>query len=144
MIRHMRHGSPPRLLPLQSILSPNRRESLPTPSPGVRITCSTSAATTAPPASIEPPGPKPSKPGPRSPAWPLGHKHSWDRPSCALSRPEPIKLTVPSNQIRGLMKTFGLVVPAGKGSRFEAHVRALLADQEGLAPILLPLLEAWR
>ena len=49
-----------------------------------------------------------------------------------------------SNQIRGLMKTFGLVAPAGKGSRFEAHVRALLADQEGLAPILLPLLEAWR
>src|SRR4051794_34694783 len=49
-----------------------------------------------------------------------------------------------SNQIRGLMKTFGLVVPAGKGSRFEAHVRALLADQEGLAPIMLPLLEAWR
>src|SRR4051812_15406852 len=33
-----------------------------------------------------------------------------------------------SNQIRGLMKTFGLVAPAGKGSRFEAHVRALLAD----------------
>jgi transposase len=49
-----------------------------------------------------------------------------------------------SNQIRGLMKTFGLVVPAGKGSRFEAHVRALLADQEGLAPILLPLLDAGR
>ena len=49
-----------------------------------------------------------------------------------------------SNQIRGLMTTFGLVVPAGKGSRFEAHVRALLADQEGLAPIMLPLLEAWR
>src|SRR3954447_9158393 len=45
---------------------------------------------------------------------------------------------------RGLMKTFGLVAPAGKGSRFEAHVRALLADQEGLAPILRPLLEAWR
>ena len=52
--------------------------------------------------------------------------------------------TCAPNQIRGLMKTFGLVVPAGKGSRFEAHVRALLADQEGLAPILLPLLEAWR
>src|SRR4030095_33440 len=44
-----------------------------------------------------------------------------------------------SNQTRGLMKTFGLVVPAGKGSRFEANVRALLADQEELAPILLPL-----
>src|SRR3982751_5302002 len=53
-------------------------------------------------------------------------------------------MTELSNQIRGLMKTFGLVVPAGKGSRFEAHVRALLADQAGLAPILLPLLEAWR
>src|SRR4029453_3346178 len=49
-----------------------------------------------------------------------------------------------SNEIRGLMNPFGLVVPAGKGSRFAANVRALLADQEGLAPILLPLLEAWR
>src|SRR3954465_12047914 len=37
MIRPMRHGSPPRLMALQSILSPNRRESLPTPSAGVRI-----------------------------------------------------------------------------------------------------------
>src|SRR3954449_13206368 len=37
MIGHMRHGSPPRLLALQSILSPNRRESLPTPSAGVRM-----------------------------------------------------------------------------------------------------------
>src|SRR5215210_2563917 len=38
MIRHMRHGSPPRLMVLQSILSPNRRASLPTPSAGDRIT----------------------------------------------------------------------------------------------------------
>src|SRR3954462_12408401 len=38
MIGHMRHGSPPRLMALQSILSPNRRESLPTPSAGGRIT----------------------------------------------------------------------------------------------------------
>src|SRR4051812_2507577 len=37
MIRHMRHGSPPRLMAPQSILSPNRRESLPTPSAGVRM-----------------------------------------------------------------------------------------------------------
>src|SRR3954454_18244040 len=37
MIRHMRHGSPPRLMALQPILSPNRRESLPTPSAGVRM-----------------------------------------------------------------------------------------------------------
>lgn len=49
-----------------------------------------------------------------------------------------------SNQIRGLMKTFGLLVPAGKGSTFEKNVRSLLIDQEGLAPIVLPILEAWR
>src|SRR4051795_7717354 len=57
---------------------------------------SISAAITAPPPSTEPPGPRPFRPGPRSPAWPLGHRPSCDRPSCALSRPEPIKLTVPS------------------------------------------------
>src|SRR4051794_32586073 len=56
---------------------------------------STSAAITSPPVSIAPPGPKPFRLGPRSPASPLGHKPSCDRPSCALSRPEPIKLTVP-------------------------------------------------
>ena len=50
-----------------------------------------------------------------------------------------------SNQIRGVMKTFGLVVPAGKGSTFEKNVRSLLADQEPrLASIVLPMLEAWR
>lgn len=49
-----------------------------------------------------------------------------------------------SNQIRGVMKTFGLVVPAGKRNTFEKNVRLLLADQEGLAPIVLPLLESWR
>jgi transposase len=49
-----------------------------------------------------------------------------------------------SNQIRGLMKTFGLVVPAGKGSKFDEHVRALLVDQKDLAVIVLPVLEAWR
>lgn len=48
-----------------------------------------------------------------------------------------------SNQIRGLMKTFGLVVPTGKGSRFEAHVRELLADRADLAAIIMPLLNVW-
>src|SRR5215210_3283566 len=38
MIRHLRHGSPPRLMALQSILRPNRRESLPAPSAGNRMT----------------------------------------------------------------------------------------------------------
>lgn len=49
-----------------------------------------------------------------------------------------------SNQIRGMMKTFGLIIPAGKGSRFEANVRTLLAGYAELASILLPVLEAWR
>lgn len=48
-----------------------------------------------------------------------------------------------SNQIRGLMKTFGLVVPRGAGRVFETNVRRLLAGDDGLAPIILPLLEAW-
>src|SRR4051812_12385176 len=64
-------------------------------------TCSTSAAITSLPASIEPPGPGPSRPGPRSPAWPL-----WHSGQCALpvphasSRPEPIKLTVPAVMLK--------------------------------------------
>ncbi len=48
-----------------------------------------------------------------------------------------------SNQIRGLMKTFGLVVPAAMGSKFEHHVHALLADNIDLGQIIRPLLEAW-
>lgn len=49
-----------------------------------------------------------------------------------------------SNQIRGVMKTFGLIVPAGKGSKFNQNVRNLLVDQAELAAIVLPLLEAWQ
>lgn len=49
-----------------------------------------------------------------------------------------------SNQIRGLMKTFGLLVPAGKGSTFERNVRRLLVGQPDLSAILLPTLDAWR
>src|SRR3954466_7167208 len=71
---------------------------------------SISAAITAPPPSTEPPGPGPFRPGPRSPAWPLGHRPSCDRPSCALSRPEPIKLTVP---VRFNEETAAVVFPAG-------------------------------
>ena len=49
-----------------------------------------------------------------------------------------------SNQIRGLMKTFGLVIPAGKGGAFESNARALLEDYDELARIILPILETWR
>jgi len=47
------------------------------------------------------------------------------------------------NQIRGLMKTFGLVVPKSAGRVFEGHVRSLLASNAGLEQIILPVLEAW-
>lgn len=49
-----------------------------------------------------------------------------------------------SNQIRDLMKTFGLVIPAGKGSTFEVNVRSKLGENSELAAIIMPLLEAWR
>ena len=48
-----------------------------------------------------------------------------------------------SNQIRGLMKTFGLVVPKGAGSVFERNVRTLLQGDDKLARIILPMLQAW-
>jgi error-prone DNA polymerase len=48
------------------------------------------------------------------------------------------------NQIRGLMKTFGLIVPKGTGRIFDGNVRQLLDGNDGLARIILPLLDAWR
>ena len=48
-----------------------------------------------------------------------------------------------SNQIRGLMKTFGLVVPAGKGATFGSNVRMLLDGHAALSQIILPILKAW-
>jgi transposase len=48
-----------------------------------------------------------------------------------------------SNQIRGLMKTFGLIVPKGAGRVFEANARSLLGSNAGLERIILPLLDAW-
>ncbi len=61
------------------------------------------------------------------------------------ARTQMLKATTQmSNQIRGLMKTFGLVVPKGAGRVFEGHVRRLLGSNAELARILLPVLEAWR
>lgn len=48
-----------------------------------------------------------------------------------------------SNQIRGVMKTFGLIVPKGTGRVFDGHVRKLLDGNDGLAMIIMPLLDAW-
>ena len=61
------------------------------------------------------------------------------------ARSQMLKATTQlSNQIRGLMKTFGLVVPKGTGRVFEGHVRSLLTSNAGLEQIILPVLEAWR
>src|SRR4051794_36406113 len=49
-----------------------------------------------------------------------------------------------SNQIRGLMKTFGLVVPKGAGKVFEANVRRLLEDDAAVAALVVPPLGSWR
>ncbi len=49
-----------------------------------------------------------------------------------------------SNQIRGLLKTFGLVVPKGTGRVFDGNVRGLLKGNDDLARIIIPLLDAWR
>ena len=54
-----------------------------------------------------------------------------------------------SNHLRGVMKTFGLIVPKGGGRIFDTNVKTLLAGQEALAAIVSPLalrlvLETWR
>ena len=64
--------------------------------------------------------------------------------SLVAARTKLVRITVElSNQLRGLMKTFGLIVPSGKGRNFDANVRRLLIDQIELSNILLPMLDAW-
>jgi transposase len=64
--------------------------------------------------------------------------------SLVAARNRLVRITTElSNQIRGMMKTFGLLVPAGKGSTFENNVRSLLVNQAGLSDIILPLLDSW-
>lgn len=61
------------------------------------------------------------------------------------ARHQMLKMSVQmSNQIRGLMKTFGLVVPKSAGSVFEGHIRNLLSTNAGLERIILPMFDAWR
>ncbi|WP_435655293.1 IS110 family transposase [Brucella pituitosa] len=61
------------------------------------------------------------------------------------ARSQLLKMTTQmSNQIRGLMKTFGLVVPKGAGRVFEENVCSLLATNAGLEQIIRPLLHAWK
>lgn len=47
------------------------------------------------------------------------------------------------NQIRGLLKNFGLRVRATKGRAFEQSIRALAARSSVLTDVVVPLLAAW-
>jgi transposase len=49
-----------------------------------------------------------------------------------------------SNHIRGVLKTFGLLPGAMRGLPFDRRVEALLADRDDLAPVVRPMLVAWR
>lgn len=61
----------------------------------------------------------------------------------ASAREQMLKMTTQlSNQIRGLMKTFGLIVLKGTGRIFEGNVRELLATNPGVERIISPVLEA--
>ena len=46
------------------------------------------------------------------------------------------------NQIRGILKTFGRIVPKGAGGLFEKNVRVLITDDAEIAAVILPLLQA--
>jgi transposase len=49
-----------------------------------------------------------------------------------------------SNQIRGMLKTFGLLPGTMRGLPFDRRVESLLVDRDDLAPIIRPMLVAWR
>ena len=49
-----------------------------------------------------------------------------------------------SNHIRGVLKTFGMLPGTMRGLPFERRVEALLADRSDVAPIVRPMLAAWR
>lgn len=49
-----------------------------------------------------------------------------------------------SNHIRGVLKTFGLLPGGIRGMRFDRRVEALVADRPDIAPIVRPMLVAWR
>jgi transposase len=46
------------------------------------------------------------------------------------------------NQIRGILKTFGRIVPKGAGGLFDKNVRALITDDAEIAAVITPLLQA--
>ena len=49
-----------------------------------------------------------------------------------------------SNLVRGVLETFGLLPGAMRGVPFDRRVEAMLADRADIAPIIRPMLIAWR
>lgn len=49
-----------------------------------------------------------------------------------------------SNHVRGVLKTFGLLPDVMRGLSFGRRVEALLVGRDGLAPVVRPMLAAWR
>ena len=49
-----------------------------------------------------------------------------------------------SNQMRGLLKVFGIIVAGVRGASFAGRVEEFVADRAEVAEIIQPLLEAWR
>ncbi|WP_221300187.1 IS110 family RNA-guided transposase, partial [Muricoccus pecuniae] len=49
-----------------------------------------------------------------------------------------------SNHIRGVLKTFGLLPGGMRGLQFDRRVEELLVDRDDLAPLVRPMLVAWR
>ena len=49
-----------------------------------------------------------------------------------------------SNHIRGVLKTFGMLPGTMRGMRFDRRIETILADRPDIAPIVGPMLNAWR
>jgi transposase len=49
-----------------------------------------------------------------------------------------------SNHIRGVLKTFGMLPGPMRGAPFDRRVEMLIRDRSEVAPIVRPMLEAWR
>ena len=49
-----------------------------------------------------------------------------------------------SNHIRGVLKTFGMLPGPLRGLPLDRRVEALVTDRDDVAPIVRPMLAAWR
>ena len=64
---------------------------------------------------------------------------------CSVRVPQLVGMTTRlSNHIRGVLKTFGMLPGSIRGLLFRRRVELLLADRPDVAPIVRPMLEAWR